>query len=203
MMFADKYTINQLADIAGLDIAFVRRCVKKHNELFQRYISRGDNNSLLFNSEGMEQFKRIGELKRSGKTLPEITSYFEEQETKAKEMGQAREQKTQDDQWLEKYIAEKDRRLKESEESHIRILELERLNAKLQSDLKLLPFGKTPEEIKAEWEAKQEADQRRFKIDKQKIKLLSEYKATSVFKFRKRKLILKKLESLLISDNAL
>ena len=195
MAFADKFTINQLSEISGLDIAFIRRCVTKHNNLFKRYISRGDNNSLLFNSEGLEQFKRVNELKQSGRALPEIAKYLDEQESKARERGQEREQMEQDTQWLEKYIAEKERRIKEMECYNERIIALEKLTAKLQSDLKLLPGGKTPEEIRVDWEREQTKAKESLEKENKRLKLMSEYENTSLFRFKKRKKIWDEIKS--------
>ena len=71
-------------------------------------------------------------------------------------------------------------------EKEKRIKELERTNQEMKTDLKSLPYGRTPEQIRAEYDSQQQ-------LKKEKMRQLVELKNTGCFSFLKRRRILKDL----------
>ena len=67
-----------------------------------------------------------------------------------------------------------------------RIKDLERVNQEMKADLKSLPYGRTPEQIRADYESQQQAK-------KEKMRLLMELKNTGCFSVLKRGRIIKDL----------
>jgi len=67
-----------------------------------------------------------------------------------------------------------------------RIKELEKANQEMKTDLKSLPYGRTPEQIRADYESHQQ-------LKKEKMRLLIELKNTGCFSFLKRRRIIKDL----------
>ena len=84
---------------------------------------------------------------------------------------------------------EKEKRLQQLTEKDQTILDLETKKQTLENSLKLLPEGKSPEQLRREWEEN-------YKIEKEKIKIVTEVRATGSLRFRKRKKLLNRLEEL-------
>ena len=89
----------------------------------------------------------------------------------------------------DRILEEKDKHYRELQKKDFRISELERANQTLLDNLKLLPEGKTPEQIKADWENQQ-------KQHKKKRQIIDEMKKTGFFSIKKRKILLSELEQL-------
>jgi hypothetical protein len=181
-------TLDELSKDTGLSLPFLRKCLNQYREIFKSYIKRGDKNSLLFDNNGVMFFRKISQLKQEGLGLQEIARYLKNEQEKITEQTSNKDITNieQTDILLERLLQEKDARRKDAEEYNKRIIELEKLNAQLQLNLKLLTDGKTPEQIKTEHDEKQ----------KEKFRIIAEYQNTSIFKFRKRKALLKKIEIL-------
>ena len=67
-----------------------------------------------------------------------------------------------------------------------RIKELEKANQEMKTDLKSLPYGRTPEQIRADYASDQQSK-------KEKMRLLMELKNSGCFSFLKRRRIIKDL----------
>ena len=67
-----------------------------------------------------------------------------------------------------------------------RVKELERINQEMKTDLKSLPYGRTPEQIRGEYEMHQQQK-------KEKMRLLIELKNSGCFSFFKRRGLIKDL----------
>ena len=87
----------------------------------------------------------------------------------------------------DRILEEKDKHYRELQKKDFRISELEKANQTLLDNLKLLPEGKTPEQIKADWENQQKQIQ-------EKRRIIDEIRKTGIFSARKRKKLLSELE---------
>lgn len=64
--------IEELIRTTGLKEAFIRKCLRELKELFDPYISRGPNNSIVFDSNALTIFDQIKQEKERGHGLPTI-----------------------------------------------------------------------------------------------------------------------------------
>ena len=64
--------IEELIANTGLKEAFVRKCLRELREIFEPYISRGPNNSIVFDSNALKIFDQIKQEKERGHGLPTI-----------------------------------------------------------------------------------------------------------------------------------
>lgn len=194
-------TIFELSNQTGLKIGFIRKCLKVLKPILEPYIKRGDNNSLLLDSNGLVIFDQIKQLKEQNLAVPEIKIQLE----KAIQSQQnpytqpvktpAQTIKTGDNfdnlqnkiyELYEQINTEKEKHLKDITEKNKLIISLEREKNLLESTIKLLPEGKTPEQIKQDYEQEQK---RKMEV----AMIIGELKNTGFFGFRKRKKLIKNL----------
>jgi len=207
------FDIKSLADRVGLEVGFVRRVVKAINPLLAPHMTRGDSNALLFDSSALPIFERVSQLKKDGLILPEIEKRLasdfanpSSQDSKPSETPSKSSQSEEgrgvpidsllardlfetNRQLQRQLLEEKEARRRESEEKAVRILELAQQNATFQTALKLLPEGKSPEQVRADWEAERDRKLERGRI-------IIELRSLGSFSFRKRKRLLARLEEL-------
>jgi hypothetical protein len=195
--------INELSERTGLRITFIRKCLNILNDVLDPYIQRGDFNKILFDSSGVVIFDKIKQLKDDGLSIPEIRKNLEKTIKSNQNVGiKVDKTSTQSgdgidlfDKVLELHqqvVEEKEKRIKDYTEKDIIIKELEKKNQELTSMFKLLPEGKTPEQIKEEWELEQK---RKLEV----AKVMGELKTIGILRFLKKKKLIKKLEELLES----
>lgn len=190
-------SINELSQKTGLKVSFIRKCLNQMKPILSSYLQRGRDNMLLFDSNAVVIFDKIQQLKQQNLTLPEIGKQLKNIQLQTKQSNQtngsevlqtaSKAQVNYEDSKLFNKLFEV---LKQSEEKSQRILELERINQGLQGTLKLLPEGKTPEQIREKWEQEQKRKQ-------DIVRITTELKNISILSFRKRKRLIKKLEELL------
>jgi len=213
--------MNRIEDIkrlTGFETHYIRRLLNDLKDIFESHIKRGDSNAILIEPSGTVIFDQIKQMKESGFSIPQIRKELEKvsqtqeiHESKGgknhpqtisglaparevidllkeqqRELKQEREKKDQ-------AIREKDHTIKEQAQI---IAELEGKYKALDSAIKMLPEGKTPEEIRQDWDRGQIK-----KIEAEKLKteiavILTELKTLSAFRFRKRKALLNRLEEL-------
>jgi DNA-binding transcriptional MerR regulator len=70
-MAFDK-SIADICSYTGLKEPFVRRVIRECKELLVEYFRRGDNNSIMFDDNGLTVFDRVKQLKQDGASLYEI-----------------------------------------------------------------------------------------------------------------------------------
>ena len=181
------YTINDIQEHTGLNINFIRRCLRDMKDIFDPHTTRGDKNSIVFDDSALILFDRIKQLKeQDGSTIPEIKKKLGYQPEKTnKEDGKTWVQTLPEDT-SKHHQTEQDNLVKQLYE---RLLEekdktYQTQISALKTQLYLLTDGRDPEEVKKEAEEKrkrkveildrlQEIEGRWFKGEERK-KLLEE-----------------------------
>lgn len=203
------YDINEIAKRVNLETAFIRKCLKELKPFLEKHSQRGESNKILFDDNALILFDRIGQMKAEGLAIPEIKKQLEkgmQTETPKTTKGI----QTDVNQLLnkvfdlqEELLKEKDRFSIEQEEKNKRIIELEQATASLKTELRLLTDGKTFDEKKQEWEEErrikeeiEEENKRLLEKQEEKEKLLDELYLTSIFAFKKRKILYEKIKNL-------
>ena len=136
------------------------------------FIKRGDKNRILFSDSAIVIFDRIKGYKSDGLSISEIGKRLRQSlekdvatdQTDRSNMVQTTGKTVQDysnhdmkgilDNLIHNFdriLEEKDKHYRELQEKDFRISELEKANQTLLDNLKLLPEGKTPEQIKTDW----------------------------------------------------
>ena len=208
-------TLNEVSKKTGHNVNFIRLCKNKLGDILNPYIYRGDKNKLLFDDSVISIFDKVGKLKDDGLSMSEIVHGFKQEFTRAllnenknklnlKQAGcfyDEREPNNTVDTLLKNMIygrvqaLEVDKTKLELEkiavtnqlsEKEKRIKELEKANLEMKSELRSLPYGRTPEQIRADYETNNH-------LKKEKMRLLIELKNTGCFSFLKRRRIIKEL----------
>ena len=163
------FTIDELQKQTGLQINFIRRCVKTCESVLSPHVKRGDYNSLLFDDNALIIFDQIKQLKEQGLSLIEIDKQIKSLRNIPETMSNSGEgevpKRSLQDEVIELHrqiSRDKENQLKDREEHarekldyERRLAELKREKLVLENSLKLLPEGKPPEVIKTEWEKSQ------------------------------------------------
>ncbi|MBF0231086.1 MAG: hypothetical protein HQK63_16070 [Desulfamplus sp.] len=207
------FTIDYIANNMGLTVAFIRKCLKNLDSILKPHYNRGDSNQIIFTESGYIIFDQIKQLKEKGLNINTIKEHLERQlnsdmqrEDKAIYDDIANLTST-DINLLKKLYEEKEARLKERLEHQQRIFqlehlsqhqqrinELEHLSDHLKGQLLYLTDGKTPEEVKQQWQQEQMDKQRVAWILKELENLEGIF---SVVNYFKRKKLYKELKDLM------
>jgi DNA-binding transcriptional MerR regulator len=208
-------TLNEVSKKTGLSQNFIRLCKTKLGDILNPYIYRGDKNKLLFEESAIILFDKIKSLKDDGMSLAEIVRGFKHEFTaamlksnKAKldlnrtdNLYTVSEANTTGDILLKNMIhgriqaLEADKTKLELEKNEVmqkfndqdkKIRELEKTNLEMKTALKSLPYGRTPEQIRNDYEMHQQQK-------KEKMRLLIELKNTGAFSFFKKRKIINEL----------
>ncbi|MBF0378753.1 MAG: hypothetical protein HQK72_14915 [Desulfamplus sp.] len=213
------FTIKYIADDTGLSIPYIRKCLEQLDEVLKPHYTKGACNKIQFSQNGYIIFDQIKQLKGQGLNLTAIKDRLEQslQECKQGEtVGQNLLKPTQisasDINLFNKLFQEKEERLKErakhqellidlerrhlkeKEEYQQQISEFQQVSTHLKSQLLYLTDGRSPEEVKHQWQQEQ--------MDKQRIAaILKEIEELdgifSNLKYTKRKKLYKELQGLI------
>ncbi|MCO4782826.1 MAG: hypothetical protein KC646_10930 [Candidatus Cloacimonetes bacterium] len=209
-MSFDK-SISDICNYTGLKEPFVRRVIRECKELLVEYFRRGDNNSILFDDNGLTVFDRVKQLKQDGASLHEIKARLTEEMSKSDEKVQIDDGLDTPDKSSNKSEAVKpDIRpfwydeLQQAQNIAIEAKE-DLLNGKqevinqLKQQVLLITDGRSQEEIRLDKQKEQQklSNEQDLRIDR--IKLVGEIKALEgrYFVGTKRLALLKKLEEIL------
>ncbi len=208
-------TLNEISKKTGLRPNFIRLCKTKLGDILNPYIYRGDKNKLLFDESAIMLFDKIRSLKKEGLSISDIVRGFKHEFTVSllnankKKMNikqtdnlyNANDSNTTVDTLLKNMIhgriqaleadktkleLEKNENIQKLYDREKRIKELERTNQEMKTDLKSLPYGRTPEQIRGDYDMHQQQK-------KEKMRLLIELKNTGCFSLLKRRRIIKDL----------
>lgn len=201
------YSIKELAKRTNLDISFIRKCKNTFKQIIDPHIQRGEKNKLLFTDNALIIYDRIAQMKSEGLSIPEIQKQFKQDfktvQTDISKDVQATQ--TMDKELLDKIFElqkqlseEQAKRYVECKEKDQHIVELENLSTHLKSQLLYLTDGRTPEEVKQQWQQEQ--------MDKQRIAwVLKELESLegifSVVNYFKRKKLYKELQGLMTKQS--
>ncbi|MCJ8344291.1 hypothetical protein MJH12_02035 [bacterium] len=209
-MAFDK-SIADICSYTGLKEPFVRRVIRECKELLVEYFRRGDNNSILFDDNGLRVFDRVKQLKQDGSSLQEIKQKLaDELDTKPVETPTAI---VEGQSISEEVIKPSDvsmskpfwyDQIKEAQDTVLLAKEdllqgkQEMIN-QLKQQMLLITDGRSAEQIRTdkEQEKLEISNEQDLRIDR--IKLLGEIKALEgrYFVSTKRLALLKKLEEIL------
>ena len=194
--------IKELSERIGFNIVYIRKCIDKLGEFILPHTKRGDFNQLLFDGNAVAIFDRIKQLKEDGLNFPEIRRRLQADLAQNAESGKTPSEEFEqsgvklNSEFVKtvldlsyKISEEKEKRIKEHEEAAKTIRQLQEEKQTLAMQLKLLPEGKTPEQLKADWEDEQ-------KRKREVAKIIGEFKNLGILHFRKRKRLLARLEEL-------
>jgi len=208
-------TLNEISKKTGLSQNFIRLCKAKLGDILTPYIYRGDKNKLLFDESAVMLFDKVRSLKDEGLSLADIVHGFKQEFTAAmlktnrdklrlnqtdnlnhdsnesasadillKNMIHGRIQALEADKT--KLELEKNEIMQKFNDQDKRIKELEQANLKLKAEQLSLPYGRTPQQIRNDFDAYQQQK-------KENIRLLTELKNTGAFSFFKKRRIIKEL----------
>ena len=210
-------TIKDIHKHTGLSIDFIRKCLTEMETLFKPFRSSGNNNAIIIDKDGMLLFDQIKQLKEQDWTIPQIRERLEQSlnatQTSTETIPQTPTQPTDEpvsnrqqiqyllDQLLKEKDAHREAIEAKSRERHaleqeIATLKLEKeqLRTQYQTELKALPEGKTPEDIRRDWEARQRKEH-------EVARILGELNALGRFRFKRRRKLVQRLEALLLNDS--
>jgi DNA-binding transcriptional MerR regulator len=206
------YSIQELSKRTNLDISFIRKCKNTFKQIIDPHIQRGEKNKLLFTDNALIIFDRIGQMKNEGLSIPEIQKQFKH-DFQTVQTGVSKDvqtgvqaAQTVDKELLDKIFElqkqlseEQSKRYLECKERDQKIFELETLNHHLADTLKLLPEGKTPEQLKQEWDIEQEKKAKALKI----VAVLKNENSSGLFGIfkRKNKQLIDELENTMMPTN--
>ena len=213
------FTIKYIADDTGLSIPYIRKCLEQLDEILKPHYTKGACNKIQFSQNGYIIFDQIKQLKAQGLNLTAIKERLE-QSLKECKQGETVEQNllnptqisASDINLFNKLFEEKEERLKEKAKYQELIMDLERRHLKekeeyqqqisefqqvsthLKGQLLYLTDGKSPEEVKQQWQQEH--------MDKQRIAwILKELENLegifSVVNYFKRKKLYKELKDLM------
>ena len=210
-------TLSEISKKTGLSQNFIRLCKAKLGDILTPYTYRGDKNKLLFDESAVMLFDKIRSLKDEGLSLADIVHGFKQEFTSAMlnanrdklrlnqtdNLNHDSNESASADMLLKNMIhgriqaLEADKTKLELEKNEIkqkvndqdkRIKELEQTNLKLKAELQSLPYGRSPQQIRNDFDAHQQQK-------KENIRLLTELKNTGTFSvFKKRKIIKELME---------
>ena len=203
--------IEDIKKLTGFETHFIRRLLNDLRDIFDPHIKRGDSNAILIEAGGMVIFDQIKQMKDKGFSIPQIKKELEKVKQAPKNLEskgnqnhsetplnlvpaqevinllkEQQQELKQEKEKREQAIREKEQAIREQAQT---IAELEGKYKALDSAVKMLPEGKTPEQIRQEWEREQ-----RKKIEI--ASTIAELKTLSSFRFRRRKALYTYLEEL-------
>ena len=208
-------TLSEISKKTGLSQNFIRLCKTKLGDILTPYIYRGEKNKLLFDESAVMLFDKIRSLKDEGLSLADIVHGFKQEFTVATmkanrdklrlnqidNLNHDGSENSSDDILLKNMIhgriqaLEADKTKLELEKNEIkqkvndqdkRIKELEQANLKLKAELNSLPYDRTPQQIRNDYEA-------HYHQKKENLRLLTELKNAGTFSFFKKRRIIKEL----------
>lgn len=152
----------------GLSYDYIRKIIKELQPILQPYMQRGDNNSIVFDSNAMVIFDQIKQLKQSGLNIKSIKEKMMSKPSpephKQYQIPIQSSIKTDIIETLLNDLKEAHRSTLESKDQTI--LNLDKRIISLENQILLITDGRTPEQVRSEHVAKEkellEKDSRLF-----------------------------------------
>lgn len=153
-----NYSTKDISELTGLPYRFVLDCVKESQDIFNQVSTRGEKNSLLFDSNGLKMFEHVKTLKdkRMGiKAISEsLKSIYINNDKQMKTDIQTSENKfqTEEQTGVTKELL---KQLNEANSKALGALEQtiqskEKMIKLLENQMLLLTDGRSPDEVQAE-----------------------------------------------------
>lgn len=203
-----KHTTEDIQERTSLPRHFIDKCSSKLSDLLDSYRQYGKNNQLFYDDNGLMVFDHIGQLKREGKTIPEIRGQLEDELQNQQDDAKSGRKASQNEdknrrtetgvqaagdevqtQLIEAWKESNEQIQKAKDE----VIESKKETiTSLRQNLKLITDGRDPKEVKREHEKKiEEAAER-----KQKIKELEKEKQRQRKREKQRQRLIAELRSL-------
>ncbi|WP_084511696.1 MerR family transcriptional regulator [Desulfatibacillum aliphaticivorans] len=210
------FTIEEVQERTGLDISVLRKYIQKLKPYLNPYIRRGESNRLLFDPSSIIIWDKIKQLKEEGYTLPTIKQALESIQKGRADGGQSGESASNESiakglkpvskpdnidvallnelkEALKDVALEKEKRLAEKDE----IIRIQKELNEASKILLALPEGKSPEDIKKDLAAKDQAIKKAWGRAEEALKIAQEMsQATGIFNRGKRKRLKRRLDEL-------
>lgn len=198
---SNQYTIQDLVKLTALKEPFLRRCIRECKSSFEGTYIRGDNNSMLFDDNGLILFDRVKQWKESGHNLMDIKKLLDNDlEAGSFIQEDAGEIRSEVDPALMSTM------MRELRSSHTEVVQTKQevLDAKedlirsLKQQMYLLTDGRSPDEIKKMKEI-EERGKKNFQDKRlRQVSIIGELKALEgrMFASKRRLELLKELELL-------
>lgn len=156
-----SHTIQDVGEYTGLKIDFIRKCIKHLSAILEPYISRGDKNCMLFDSNALVIFDQVKQLKERGFILNSIEQELSKQLPNMQQDSTKQPIQTQPNSEKDKYLEMLINELKEIHKTVLlakdETIQTQRLQINtLEKQILLLTDGRSPEEIKREQEDREE-----------------------------------------------
>ena len=159
------YSLQDIVEQTGLDRKWVDRFYEKFPHLLAPYRQKKENNKIFYNQSGLAIWMRVTEMKAAGNAPTAIGKMLDHEtgnvrevvesdgETRRKNAGNVQESGVAQ-MWAEKL-----------EKAWKTAWETERKRSEaLESKMLLLTDGRSPEEVRAEWNQKREHETQRAKL---------------------------------------
>ena len=164
--------VKDIQERFNLSRNYISDCLRVLDPIFEGHYSRGANNRIIFDDSAFKIFERISNIKSLGKTLPQIKKTLEA------ELGNRGKRPGNEDETRpttpgnEGGNATADKLLNALTESHKSALNAKEETIKAQKEtiqslhkeLLSLPDGRTPKEIREEWNKQREHAQLRVDL---------------------------------------
>ena len=186
----DYYTTKQIIDRFHFTQNFLQRCINRLHPILEKHIIRGNNNSRLYDTEAINIFDIIYQKKNEGMSIPEIENFILQGQENIKNHTDNPDETIKNRINTDELVKSLEKHHQQEILLHEQIRELEKQKLSLENGLKLLTDGKSPFEVKQEWEQEQ---RRLIRIEL----LFKEIKSLSITQFLKRKKLYKELDELL------
>jgi len=193
-------SLQNVSDASGLTTTFLRRLLNHLPEIFEPYLKRGANNSILIAPNALSIFQHISQLKADGLTIPQIKSDLAAGDLGkgvkvVKPGGQTMLNPAKPSADAGDRVGELMAELRKTE----RDLHQERMDhLQLLADFKkletlLLPEGKTPEQVARE---QKETENRRAVLHARRLEILARLDSLPLWRWRARRRFLADLHQL-------
>lgn len=215
-------TVKQLSQQTGLTVSFIRKCLDSLPDILKQHTQRGSKNAVLIDANGLVIFERIRQLKQEGRVLPDIKTALETElqpdthDTQQLAETETSTPTTQQEQLLTELLTVQTRlseeqtarlndtrehdeqRRKEQERYFQELSELQRKNDALTSSIRMLPEGKTPQEVRAEYEEQRRELSEKERKEQEASRILAALRdSQGILQGKRRKELLTQLEKLL------
>jgi len=180
-------TIKDISNLTGLKYDYIRKCLISFEDIFEPYIKRGKNNSILFDDNAIVLFDKIKQFKESNFSLEVIKEKLKHKVDINPAQSHLNQTQTEPIETILKDLREltkealdsKDQTI-QSQKNHIQALE---------SKILLITDGRNPEKFKEE--------QREKELKKRDILFEIKNLEGKWFVSKKRSELLKELENLI------
>lgn len=162
------YSLQDIVEQTGLDRKWVDRFYEKFPHLLAPYRQKKENNKIFYNQSGLAIWMRVTEMKAAGNAPTAIGRMLDHETGNVREVVESGGETRRENAGNVQESGAVQMWTQMLEKAWKTALDTERKRSEaLESKMLLLTDGRSPEEVRAEWNQKR-------KQEKQRVKLLSE-----------------------------